>query len=118
MPRGKGVKKAKTQAGPLETVQGILDATPAILDDPFVASDVPWTQLPEGPLLRVMEFLFLDKDGKAAVCMRTSPGMHHVLLFHLLFCLQFRNAGTVCTTWRQAHLEVLLGDTAASRPER
>ena len=71
MPR-KGAKKARTRAGPsgsLAKIQDISEAKPAEFDDPLVPlSHVPWIQLPEGPLLRVMEVLFFDKDGKAAVC--------------------------------------------------
>ncbi len=32
--------------------------------------------------------------------------------------VQMHNAAAVCTNWREAFLEVVLGDTAQSRPER
>ncbi|KAI8462597.1 MAG: hypothetical protein J3K34DRAFT_178713 [Monoraphidium minutum] len=57
--------------------------------------EVPWLELPECALYTVFEALRQDKEGAMA----------------------FRSAAACCRTWRVASMEVLLDDTAASRPE-
>ncbi|GBF99334.1 hypothetical protein Rsub_11746 [Raphidocelis subcapitata] len=56
---------------------------------------VPWSDMPENALYKVFETLLQDKDGPHA----------------------FRAAAACCRGWRLASMEVLLDDTAASRPE-
>ncbi|KAK9831625.1 hypothetical protein WJX74_003156 [Apatococcus lobatus] len=55
-----------------------------------------WHTLPEGPLLRVFELVYEETGGND----------------------ELRSAALVCRAWREAAQEILLGDTAASRPHR
>jgi len=65
-------------------------------DWPVPGGVVPdWRELPDGPLLRIFEILGQKPHGLTWVC----------------------RGGRVCTVWRRTAQEILLGDTAASRPK-
>lgn len=61
----------------------------------YSEDEVPWYDMPENALYKVFECLLQDKQGAPA----------------------FRSAAACCRSWRLASMEVVLDDTAASRPE-
>lgn len=97
---------------------------------------MPWCDMPENALYKVFESLLQDKQdatgvsrwlrdagascqaiyqaGSSRDCPLPSPPPLHV---RTGLAPQFRSAAACCRTWRLASQEVMLDDTAASRPE-
>lgn len=79
-----------------------------------------WGDLPEHIMLKVFETLAKDEvNGLNWVSIENSTDFGLFLYRGILKRnQQVSRAGRVCKTWRRISQELLLGDTAASRPKR